>query len=113
MIKKEAVKMEKIRKKMQLVLGGIRDMRRIPSAIFIVDIVREHIALAEAKKLNIPIIAIVDSNANPEGIDYPIPSNDDAVEAIRLISSVITAGFNEGRKNYDTNAKAKKKLGKK
>ncbi len=74
-------------------------MKELPKAIFIVDINKEHIAVAEARRLNIPIIAIVDTNTNPQWIDFPIPGNDDAIRAIQLFASKVAEAANEGR-NY-------------
>lgn len=87
--KKEQLLLEKERIKLDNTLGGIRNMKRLPGAIFIVDSRNEAIAVREGKKLNIPVIAIVDTNSNPDEIDYVIPGNDDAIRAIRLISSRI------------------------
>jgi len=101
-LKKEAVRMERERKKLQNVLGGITELRKKPAAIFISDINREFIALNEAKVLGIPIIATVDTNCDPRGIDYPIPGNDDSKHCIKLFASVIAAASIEGRKIYDT-----------
>jgi small subunit ribosomal protein S2 len=94
--KKELLRLERERVKMQRNLEGIRDMDRLPDALFVVDPKREHIAVAEANKLNIPVIAIVDTNCNPEEIDYIIPGNDDAIRTIRLIASQIADAYREG-----------------
>ncbi|PIQ60566.1 MAG: 30S ribosomal protein S2 [Bacteroidetes bacterium CG12_big_fil_rev_8_21_14_0_65_60_17] len=96
--KKERLMRAREREKLQTVLSGIKDMSRLPGAIFIVDINREHIAVKEAQKLGIPIIAIVDSNCDPDVVDYPIPANDDAVKSIELIASVISQAIQEGEK---------------
>ncbi len=87
--KKEILMKEKKLAKLEKVLGGIRDMNRLPGALFIVDTRKEHIAIAEARRLGIPVIGMVDTNADPDPIDYPIPSNDDAFKAIALITRVI------------------------
>ncbi len=87
--KKERVQIYKEREKLEKFLGGIQDMTKIPDVIFIVDIKREEIAFLEAKKLGIPVIAIVDTNVDPEGVDVPIPGNDDAIRAIKLFAGVI------------------------
>lgn len=108
-IKKEAAKMEKERRKMELVLGGIKDMRKMPAAIFIIDIDKESIALQEAKKLGIPIIAVVDTNCDPRDVDYLIPGNDDSLHSIELFTSVIASASAEGRKQYDNRASEAKK----
>jgi small subunit ribosomal protein S2 len=88
-------KMEQI-DKLNRLLGGIKEMRRLPSAIFIVDPTKEHIALAEASRLNVPIVAITDTNCDPELIDYPIPANDDAIRSVRLISAKMSDAVLEG-----------------
>jgi len=93
--KKEASKLEKKRQKMEKVLKGIKDMNKLPDAIFIIDTKRERIAVNEANKLEIPVIAIVDTNADPDGIDYPIPGNDDAIRSIKLISDQIVGTIKE------------------
>lgn len=95
--KKERLKLEKERVKLDNNLGGIREMKRIPGAIFIVDPKNEAIAVREARRLNIPIIAIVDTNCDPDNIDFVIPGNDDAIRAIRLISSRIADACIEGK----------------
>ncbi len=94
--KKEAVSMGRELDKLQKTLGGIKDMNRVPAVIFIVDIKKEKIAVNEAKRLGIPIVAIVDTNCDPEDIDYLIPGNDDAIRAIRLITGKVVEAVNEG-----------------
>ncbi len=94
--KKEAVSMGRELEKLEKNLGGIKDMNRLPSVIFIVDIKKEKIAVNEAKRLGIPIVAIVDTNCDPEDIDYLVPGNDDAIRAIRLITGKIVDAVNEG-----------------
>jgi len=101
-LKKEAVRMEKQRRKLEAVLGGIAELRKKPAAVFIIDTKREFIAVNEAKKLGIPIIATVDTNCDPRGIDYVIPGNDDSTHCIRLFTAVIAAASIEGRKIYET-----------
>lgn len=96
--KKEQSKLEKIYRKLSKNLGGIKDMLELPGALFVIDSVKEEIAIAEAQKLNIPIIAIVDTNGDPENIDYPIPGNDDAVRAIELFTSKVSGAIVEGKK---------------
>lgn len=88
--KKEAAKRREERYKLENVLGGIKDMPKLPGAIFIVDLKKERIALLEARKLDIPVVAIVDTNCDPDEVDYVIPGNDDAIRAIRLISGKIS-----------------------
>jgi len=101
-LKKEAVRKEKDRRKLQNILGGIVELRKKPAAVFIVDIKREFIALNEAKKLGIPIIATTDTNCDPRGIDFVIPGNDDSAHCIKLFTSVIASASIEGRKIYET-----------
>ena len=85
--KKEALSLERQRSKLDRSLSGIRDMKSLPDCVFIIDVEHEKIAVAEAKKLKIPLVGIVDTNSSPEGIDYPVPRNDDAIRAIRLYLS--------------------------
>jgi small subunit ribosomal protein S2 len=91
--------MEKLHKKLSKNLGGIKNMTGLPGAMFVIDSAKEEIALVEAQKLGIPIVAVVDTNGNPENIDYPIPGNDDAVRAIELFTSKIAEAGIEGRKS--------------
>jgi small subunit ribosomal protein S2 len=104
--KKELLRMEKLRQKLDTDLGGIKEMNGIPEAIFIVDSRYEEIAVAEAKKLRIPIVAIVDTNCDPDGIDYIIPGNDDAIRAIRLISSLMATAVIKGREKFEESKQA-------
>jgi small subunit ribosomal protein S2 len=94
--KKERLRLERERAKMQRNLEGIREMDTLPNALFVVDPKREHIAVAEANKLGIPVIAIVDTNCDPEEVDYVIPGNDDAIRTIRLITSQIADAYRDG-----------------
>jgi len=96
--KKEVMSLIREKEKLEKLLTGIRDMKNLPDAIFVVDPKKEKIAVAEAIKLSIPVIAIVDTNCNPDEIDYIIPGNDDAIRAVKLISSVIAEAVIEGRK---------------
>lgn len=96
--KKERLMRRREREKLERVLGGIADMNRLPGAIFIVDIRREHIAVSEARKLNIPIIAMTDTNSDPDLVDYPIAANDDAVKSVALFTRVIADAIAEGAK---------------
>lgn len=90
--KKEAGKLKKMMVKLEAGLGGVKDMDKLPDAVFVADVVRDRIAVLEAKKLNIPLVAIVDTNADPEGIEYPIPGNDDAIKSLGyLINAVKSA----------------------
>ena len=97
--KKEVISLKREKEKLKKVLTGIKDMEKLPAAIFVVDPKKEKIAVAEAIKLSIPIVAIVDTNCNPEEIDYVIPGNDDAIRAVKLISSVIADAVIEGKKS--------------
>ena len=98
--KKEVLKMDRLRRKLDQNLGGIKDMDGLPDAVFVVDAKQEQIAVKEANKLGIPVIAIVDTNCDPDGIDYIIPGNDDAIRAIRLISSRIADAVLEGKEKF-------------
>jgi small subunit ribosomal protein S2 len=95
--KKEAIKLTEEMERLQSRLGGIENMRRLPGALFIVDTRKEHIAVAEARRLGIPIVALVDTNCNPEEADYPIPANDDAIRAIKLLAGRVADACIEGR----------------
>ena len=97
--KKEVISLKREKEKLEKILTGIKDMEKLPDAIFIVDPKKEKIAVAEAIKLSIPIVAIVDTNCNPEEIDYVIPGNDDAIRAVKLLSSVIADAVIEGKKS--------------
>jgi small subunit ribosomal protein S2 len=98
--KKELLRLEKERVKLEKTLGGIRDLRRVPDALFVVDPSREQIAVAEARRLAIPVIAIVDTNCDPDLIDYIIPGNDDAIRAIKLFLSKVADAILEGKAVY-------------
>ena len=95
--KKEVIGLRGEMEKLEKYLGGIKEMKKAPAAIFIVDPRKERIAIAEAKKLNIPIVAIVDTNCDPEDVDYVIPGNDDAIRAVKLVVSTIANAVIEGR----------------
>ena len=99
--KKEVSKLNLEIEKLEKFLGGIKEMKKLPSALFIVDPRKERIAVAEARKLGIPIVAIVDTNCDPDEIDYVIPGNDDAIRAIRLISATMANAVQEGRQGAD------------
>ena len=96
MSKRERLQVSRQRAKLEKNLGSISDMNRIPAAIFIVDVMKEHIALAEAKKLGIPVIAMVDTNSDPRPVDFPIPANDDASKSIKAVVDAITEAVKEG-----------------
>jgi small subunit ribosomal protein S2 len=93
--KKERLQISRQKAKMEKLLGSIADLTRLPAALFIVDIMKEHIAVAEAQKLNIPTIAICDTNTDPTAIDFPIPANDDATKSIELIMNVMIKAIEE------------------
>lgn len=97
--KKERSRLEKVYRKLSKNLGGIKSMVELPGALFVVDSAKEEIAIAEGQKMKIPIVAVVDTNGNPENIEYPIPGNDDAVRAIELFTSKISEAIIEGKKN--------------
>jgi small subunit ribosomal protein S2 len=99
--KKEVIKLTNEIEKLEKYLGGVKDMKKLPGALFIVDPRKERNAIAEARKLHIPIVAIVDTNCDPDEIDYIIPGNDDAIRAIRLISQAMAGAVQEGRQGAD------------
>ena len=107
--KKEVARLTKEKDKLLRDLGGIRDMKSWPQAVFVVDPKREEIAVKEAKKLNIPIVALVDTNCDPDVIDYPVPGNDDALKSIRTVTALIAESIRDGVKEYLTNETIKKK----
>lgn len=102
--KKEVVKLELEIEKLEKFLGGVKDMNRLPKALFIVDPRKERIAVSEARKLNIPIVAIVDTNCDPDEIDYVIPGNDDAIRAVKLIAGAMADAILEGRQGEQVEA---------
>ena len=102
---RERLQIEREREKLQKNLGSIADLNRLPSAVFVVDIIKEHIAVAEARKLNIPTFAIVDTNSNPNLIDFPIPANDDASKSIALIVGKMVEAIEEGINERKNNMK--------
>ena len=95
--KKETLMLTRERNKLERVLGGIADMNKVPSALWIVDTNKEHIAVSEAKKLNIPVVAILDTNCDPDDVNFPIPGNDDAIRATTVLTSVISSAVEAGR----------------
>ncbi|ARU62485.1 30S ribosomal protein S2 [Tumebacillus avium] len=99
--KKEVIILKKEMERLEKFLGGIKDMRGIPGALFIIDPRKERIAVAEARKLGIPIVAIVDTNCDPDEIDYVIPGNDDAIRAVKLLTGKIADAILEGRQGED------------
>ena len=96
MTKKELLQLRRERDKLERSLGGIRDMSRVPSAIWVVDTKKEHIAVSEARKLGIPVIAILDTNCDPDEVTYPIPGNDDAIRSVSLLTRVIADAVADG-----------------
>jgi small subunit ribosomal protein S2 len=105
--KKERLTKAREYEKLSRTLSGISKMAKLPGALFVVDVKREHIAIKEARKLNIPIIAIVDTNADPDLVDFPIPANDDAIRSIQLIAAAIADGITEGKAARDLDAATK------
>ncbi|MBI5416070.1 MAG: 30S ribosomal protein S2 [Candidatus Omnitrophica bacterium] len=107
--KKETARLTKEKEKFLRNLNGIREMTKLPEGIFIIDPKHEEIAVLEARKLGIPIVAIVDTNCDPDVIDYPVPGNDDALKSIRFITSLVADSVAEGRKEYLTSEAIRKK----
>ena len=104
--KKEVVKLELEIEKLEKYLGGIKDMKKLPGALFIVDPRKEKIAVSEAKKLGIPVVALVDTNCDPDDADYVIPGNDDAIRAVKLIAGAMADAIIEGRQGEQQAAEA-------
>ncbi|MBQ9374156.1 MAG: 30S ribosomal protein S2 [Oscillospiraceae bacterium] len=104
--KKEVMKHLGEMEKLEKYLGGVKEMKKLPGALFVIDPRKEHNAIAEARKLHIPIVAIVDTNCDPDEIDYVIPGNDDAIRAIKLISATMANAVVEGRQGVDAEAEA-------
>jgi len=102
--KKEVAKLLNERERLERFLGGIKNMNKLPGAVFVVDPRKERIAVAEARKLNIPVVAIVDTNCDPDEVDYVIPGNDDAIRAVKLISSKIADAALEGKQGVQVTA---------
>jgi small subunit ribosomal protein S2 len=94
--KKETLVLTREKDKLERTLGGIRDMQRVPSAVWVVDTKKEHIAVGEARKLGIPVVAILDTNCDPDEVDYPIPGNDDAIRSVSLLTRVVADAVAEG-----------------
>jgi small subunit ribosomal protein S2 len=99
--KKEALLLQREHKKLLRVFAGLKALDRLPGAVFVVDPVREATAVAEARRVRIPVIALIDTNGDPDGIDFPIPGNDDALRSIRLVAGMIANAVMEGRKQFD------------
>jgi small subunit ribosomal protein S2 len=107
--KKERLQVDRLRAKLEKNLGSISDMTRLPGALFVVDIKREHIAIKEAQKLNIPIFAMVDTNSDPRQVDFVIPANDDASKSINKILATVTDGIAEGLEHRKAEKEGKSK----
>ena len=105
--KKEVIKLQLEIAKLEMYLGGVKEMKKLPGALFVVDSRKEKNAIAEARKLNIPIVAIVDTNCDPDEIDYVIPGNDDAIRAIKLISQTMANAVLEGKQGEQLEVEAK------
>ena len=108
--KRERLMITREKEKLERVLGGISDLTRLPAALFVIDVMREHIAIKEAKKLNIPVFALVDTNSDPTSVDFPIPANDDAFKSIDILTKHIGKVVEEGlmeRKQDKEEAKQK------
>ncbi|MFT4644903.1 MAG: small subunit ribosomal protein S2 [Planctomycetota bacterium] len=106
--KKERLMMSRQRAKLETVLGGMKDLNRLPAAVFMVDVLHEHIAVAESRKLNIRTFGMVDTNSNPNLIDFPIPANDDASKSINIITEYIIGSVKEGLEERESKEGAKK-----
>jgi small subunit ribosomal protein S2 len=105
--KKEKLHFKREKERLEKTLGGVREMDELPCALFIIDLRKEKIAVSEGRKLGIPIVAVVDTNCDPDGIDYVIPGNDDALRAIRLFTSKIADACIEGKKRFEEKIRAK------
>ena len=108
--KKEVIQLKAEQEKLEKNLGGIKEMKKLPSAMFVVDPRKEHIAILEAKALGIPVVAIVDTNCDPDEADYPIPGNDDAIRAVKLIASKIADAVLEGRQGEQMSDEASEEV---
>jgi small subunit ribosomal protein S2 len=102
--KKEVILLRKERDRLEKFLGGVKNMKKLPSALFVIDPRKERIAIAEARKLGIPIVAIVDTNCDPDEIDYVIPGNDDAIRAVKLLTAKVAEAILEGNQGEQTTA---------
>ena len=107
--KREKLQISRQRAKLELTLGSIADMNKLPNALFVVDVMKEHIAVAEAKRLGIPVFAIVDTNSDPSNVDYVIPANDDSTAAVEIIVSAICAAISEGLQERKAEGKSQEK----
>ena len=107
--KREKLQISRQRAKLELTLGSIADMNKLPNALFVVDVMKEHIAVAEAKRLGIPVFAIVDTNSDPSNVDYVIPANDDSTAAVEVIVSAICGAISEGLQERKAEGKGQEK----
>ena len=107
--KREKLQISRQRAKLELTLGSIAEMNKLPNALFVVDVMKEHIAVAEAKRLGIPVFAIVDTNSDPSNVDYVIPANDDSTAAVEIIVSAICAAISEGLQERKAEGKGQEK----
>jgi len=108
--KKEVIQLHKEMDKLQKNLGGIKEMVQMPGVMFVVDPKKEHIAILEAHKLGIPVVGLIDTNCNPQDVDYPIPGNDDAIRAVKLIADVIANAIIEGRQGEDAEVEVEEEM---
>lgn len=108
LLKKEVLMLDREKAKLEKNLGGVKNMTRLPGALFVVDPGKEHIAVAEANKLGIPVVGLVDTNCDPSNIDFKIPGNDDAIRSIRLFAKLIADSCVEGAKNFKRSSAHKK-----
>ncbi len=108
--KKEVILLKKEMAKLERNLGGIKDMEKLPGVVFLVDPKKERIAILEAKKLNIPVVGLVDTNCNPEELDYPIPGNDDAIRSVRLITDIMSNAVIEGKQGEGFEAEVEEQV---
>lgn len=110
--KKEALMLRRKKEKLEAYLGGIRNMKQLPQMIFIIDVVKEKIAVAEANRLKIPVVAPLDTNCDPDVVDYPIPGNDDAIRSVQLFCQEMAEAVNEGKalREQDTNEEASQEV---
>jgi len=107
--KKERLRLRREQAKLEAVLGGVRDLQRPPDVVFVIDIAAEHIAVAEAKRLGIPIVALVDTNCDPDPVDVVIPANDDAIRTAQLMSDLMADAARKGREVYQAKGKDRQK----
>jgi small subunit ribosomal protein S2 len=109
--KKEAQRLDEERARLERTLGGIKEMRRLPSAVFVIDTKKEHTAVLEARRLEIPVIALADTNCDPDEMDYPIPANDDAIRAVKLLCQKMADAAVEGRRQHEARQKDREEQG--